>query len=140
MPFVKAVEWDGQSMSQPTWEAIQQAFERLNAGQLRGGLLLRGGDEAWLAASRAEGFGLYLAAIEDGELGEKFLVVPELGLEMEQTKIDGLPEERPRCALIPLALALEAARDFWESGRRTPRFTWRDPFELEDEARLAAGR
>lgn len=130
MPFVEILSEGKRTMPKPDWAATNDAIARVATGESLA-LLLEGADDAWLSASNAEGYGLQVMAIEDGELGEKVLIDPTLEDKLVAVKIGGLPQVEPRSTLVSTDLVLEAARQFLETGRRSARLTWKDPFELQ---------
>jgi hypothetical protein len=133
MSFVEMLsEGESSTTPKPEWAAVRDAVDRVTEGHSLS-LLLEGAEDAWLSISHAEGHGVQVMAIEDGELAEKVLVDSALPTVLVATKIGGLPQQEIRSTLVSKDLALEAAREFLETGRRSVRLTWRDPHELERE-------
>jgi hypothetical protein len=133
MAFAEMLAEGERRTRRPEWTDVQEALSRVSDGRSMS-LLLEGVDDAWLSVSYAEGHGVQVMAMEDGELGERVLVDATLPTELVPTRVGGLPQREPRSTLVSKEVAIEAAREFLETGKRSVSLTWMDPLDLEREA------
>jgi hypothetical protein len=81
-------------------------------------------------------FGGYVSALAINELDEYLVVDPGLGLSRVEEDLGGGSEGFPRCVFVSEILALQAAREFFNTGLRAKELTWKSPFKLWSEAGL----
>jgi hypothetical protein len=132
VPFVNELTLDNDTVANPTWRHVAESLERIFSA--RRGFLQMFGQRGMMSVCPSEEFGFYVSAYGENELAEHLLVDPPLGLAPVVTVLGGASDSFPRCVFVDKSLVIQAASEFFHSGRRTSELSWVDPFALAAEA------
>lgn len=135
MPFVTELDIDGEKLANPGWEAAERFLNDLFSRR-SGCLHMYGPHEALLTICVTSEHGAYVSVLAHHELDEFLVVDPRLGMARVEEDLGGRSDSFPRCVFVSEVLALQATREFFNSGRRANELTWKNPVKLWSEAGL----